>query len=89
MAIIKRLMTTIRALTTLINTWVMTIKHSMKIIRRWMIFTSGLMIRLRPHTVFVKTGKAAATSLKAASRWSMISCCRMSGVGRSLRLSRL
>lgn len=82
MVIIKRLMTTIRALTTFINTWVMSIKHSMKIIRRWMIFTSALMIRLRPHTVFVKTGKAA-------SRWSMISCCRMSGVGRSLRLSRL
>ena len=69
MVIIKRLMTTIRALTTLINTWVMSIKHSMKIIRRWMIFTSALMIRLRPHTVFVKTGKAAASGALTRDRW--------------------
>jgi hypothetical protein len=40
----------------------------MKIIKRLMNFMRGLMIRLRPHTVFVKTGKAAAFGALARDR---------------------
>ena len=60
-AIIKRLTITLKALTIAINTWVIGIRGLMKIIKRLMNFMRGLMIRLGPQTVFVKTGKAAAS----------------------------
>ena len=60
-AIIKRLMLALNPLTIAINTWMIGISGLMKIIKRLMNFMRGLMIRLSPQTVFVKTGKAAAS----------------------------
>lgn len=58
---VQRVRGIIKRLTTAINAWMIGIRGLMKIIQRLMNFMSGLRIRLGTHTVFVKTGKAAAS----------------------------